>query len=99
MKVDIFSKLRIAFDQRRWQVPINRAFREDLHSVNRVTTPGGNVTYRAPHTADGHADRCTALALCNRASGLLSSNGPIWIFNSSPRSRILSAKRNRTIAG
>jgi len=99
LKVDIFSKLRIAFDQRRWQVPINRAFREDLHSVNRVTTPGGNVTYRAPHTADGHADRCTALALCNRASGLLSSNGPIWIFNSSPRSRILSAKRNRTIAG
>jgi phage FluMu gp28-like protein len=26
------------------------------------------VTYRAPHTADGHADRCTALALANRAA-------------------------------
>jgi phage FluMu gp28-like protein len=67
-KVDIFSKLRMAFDQRLVRIPINRSIREDLHSVNRVTSPNGHVTYRAPHSPDGHADRCTALALAWRAS-------------------------------
>ncbi|MBX3732600.1 MAG: terminase family protein [Verrucomicrobiae bacterium] len=69
LKQEIFSKLRMAFDQRTLGIPASRVVREDLHSVHRVTTPGGNVTYRAPHTADGHADRCTALALALRAAG------------------------------
>lgn len=68
LKVDLFSKLRMAFEQRRIRIPIHRAIREDLHSVQRVTTASGNVTYRAPHTDDGHADRCTALALLVRAA-------------------------------
>lgn len=67
LKVDIFSKLRIAFESRRVRVPVSRAIREDLHSVHRVVTPSGNLTYRAPLTDDGHADRCTALALALRA--------------------------------
>lgn len=67
-KQDIFPKLRIAFDQRTLGVPASRTIREDLHSVQRVVTPGGNVSYRAPHSADGHADRCTALALAVRAA-------------------------------
>lgn len=66
-KVDVFSKLRMAFEKLRVRVPINRLIREDLHSVNRVSTPTGQVTYKAPHTADGHADRCTALALALKA--------------------------------
>lgn len=69
LKVEIFSKLRIAFDSVKVRVPVNRAIREDLHSMQRVTTPTGNVTYRAPHNDDGHADRCTALALAVRAAG------------------------------
>lgn len=68
-KLKLFPALRVAFEQHRVRVPVNRSIREDLHSMQRVTTPNGNVTYRAPHTADGHADRCTALALCLRAAG------------------------------
>ena len=68
-KVEIFSKLRMAIEQRRCRIPVNRAVREDLHSVQRVTTQNGTITYRAPHTQDGHADRCTAKALANRAAG------------------------------
>ncbi|HEY3915391.1 MAG TPA: terminase family protein [Verrucomicrobiae bacterium] len=67
-KVEVFSKLRMAFENRAIRVPVSRVIREDLHSINRVTTPNGLVTYKAPHTADGHADRCTALALANRAA-------------------------------
>jgi phage FluMu gp28-like protein len=73
LKVDIFSKLRMAFEKRGLRVPISRVIREDLHSVNRVCTSHGQVTYRAPHSADGHADRCTALALALRAAG----DGPV----------------------
>jgi len=69
LKLEIFSKLRMAFEKRSLRVPVSRAIREDLHSVNRISSPAGQITYRAPHSADGHADRCTALALALRASG------------------------------
>jgi phage FluMu gp28-like protein len=68
-KVELFTKLRMSFEQAKCRVPISRVVREDLHSICRVVSPQGNITYRAPHTEDGHADRCTAKALCLRASG------------------------------
>lgn len=68
VKVELFSKLRMAFETAKLRVPISRDIREDLHSVQRVSLAGGGVTYRAPHTADGHADRATALALAVRAA-------------------------------
>jgi phage FluMu gp28-like protein len=67
-KVDVFSKLRMACEALRLRIPVSREVREDLHSMHRVSLSGGGVTYRAPHTADGHADRCTALALAVRAA-------------------------------
>jgi phage FluMu gp28-like protein len=67
-KVDLFSKLRMAFEARRVRVPLSRVIREDLHSMQRVTSANGGISYRAPHTDDGHADRCTALALAIRAA-------------------------------
>jgi phage FluMu gp28-like protein len=66
-KVELFSKLRMAFEQARTRVPISRTIREDLHSIHRVVSGSGNVTYRAPQTEDGHADRATAKALAERA--------------------------------
>lgn len=66
-KVEMFTKLRMVCEQRKTRLPINRAVREDLHSMQRVVSPQGNITYRAPHTEDGHADRCTAKALAERA--------------------------------
>lgn len=68
LKVDIFPKLRMEFERKLVGIPVSRGIREDLHSVNRVALAGGGVTYRAPHTEDGHADRCTALALALRAA-------------------------------
>lgn len=65
---DIMSKLRMSFERSRVRIPCNRAAREDLHAVQRVATPTGKVTYRAPFTADGHSDRAYALALALRAA-------------------------------
>ncbi len=67
IKVELFSKLRMAFEKRSVGIPVSRDIREDLHSVARVATAAGGVTYRAPHSADGHADRATAKALAERA--------------------------------
>lgn len=66
-KQDIFSKFKMSFEQKKRRVPISRLIREDLHSVHRTTTKNGQIAYKAPHTPDGHADRCTAGALANRA--------------------------------
>jgi phage FluMu gp28-like protein len=74
LKAEIFSKLKMAFEQKRTRIPISRTVREDLHSMQRVTSNSGTVTYRAPHNDDGHADRCTAKALSQRAASY--SNGP-----------------------
>lgn len=83
MKLELFPGLRVAFERQRVRIPINRTIREDLHSMQRVTGPTGNVTYRAPHTDDGHADRCTALALAIRAgsytAGALTTTDGIYI--------------------
>jgi phage FluMu gp28-like protein len=77
----MFSKLRMAFEKRGVRVPVNRAVREDLHSVNRVSSDTGGITYRAPRGAGGHADRCTALALALRAGRENESRcGKIYLF-------------------
>lgn len=68
VKLSVFPTLRVAFDQRRLSIPVDRRLREDLHSLYRVATKTGGITYRAPHTADGHADAATALALAVRAA-------------------------------
>lgn len=67
LKQEIFPKLRMKFESRGLRVPVERRIREDLHSIHRTSTAGGQITYRAPHSDDGHADRCTALALAVRA--------------------------------
>lgn len=43
------------------------SIRKDIASIRRVVTTSGNVTYDAPRTADGHADRAWALALAIHA--------------------------------
>lgn len=67
LKLEIFPKMRMAFEARNVRIPADREIREDLHSVQRVTSPNGGITYRAPVRDDGHADRAVALALCVRA--------------------------------
>lgn len=70
--LELYSHLRMAFEQRRLRIPARRDIREDLHSVYRVST-GAGVSYRAPHTPDGHADRCAALALAWHAAETVSA--------------------------
>jgi phage FluMu gp28-like protein len=65
---EIMSKMKLTLEAKRIRLPVSRAVREDLHSLRRVVSAAGNITYRAPHTADGHADRANALALAIRAA-------------------------------
>ena len=91
LKCEIFPALRAQADRRMIGIPTSRTIREDLHSMSRVVTTAGNVTYRAPHTEDGHADRCTALALAVRASS--DSFAPAIIQSLGEGSRRMSGRR------
>lgn len=67
LKREMFPKLRRAFEAPvKLRIPISRAVREDLHEMRQIVK-NGEYTYSAPHTAEGHSDRCTALALAWRA--------------------------------
>ena len=66
-KAAIFPRLRATFDARRIRVPIDVACREDLHEMQDIARDGRH-TYTAKRTAEGHSDRCTALALAVRAA-------------------------------
>jgi phage FluMu gp28-like protein len=97
LKVEIFSKMRMAFEKRAVRVPVNRAVREDLHSVNRVTSDTGGITYRAPRGAGGHADRCTALALALRAGRDQGGSDPFFMFQPQYMRMGLPPRRNTTL--
>lgn len=98
LKVEIFSKLKMAFEQKRVRIPVSRTVREDLHSVQRITGNTGLVTYRAPHTDDGHADRCTAKALAQRAGSCIVNPGR-FIPPSGRRAAIIARVRDRSYIG
>jgi phage FluMu gp28-like protein len=68
LKEEIFVKLRAAMERRSIWIPKSTDIREDLHAVHRVISQHGHISYRASRTADGHSDRCTALALALRAA-------------------------------
>lgn len=66
-KREIFPSLRVAFEQRRILVPVSIWLREDLHSMAQIIT-GGQYSYKAPRSDEGHSDGCTSLALMLRAA-------------------------------
>lgn len=66
-KRQIFPALRVAFEQKKVRVPIDVNVREDLHEMQQVIS-NGEYNYTARRTAEGHSDRCTALALAIRAA-------------------------------
>ena len=101
-KLKLFPALRVAFEKRLVRVPAERAIREDLHSMQRVSTTAGGVTYRAPHSEDGHADRCTALALCVRAADTGTAgmgSGRIYLFENTRRSQAVMRTWDRGLDG
>lgn len=65
-KREIFPKLREAMEGCRLRIPTNAELRTDLSAMQQVCS-GGQFSYEAPRTRDGHSDRCTAAALCVRA--------------------------------
>ncbi len=67
-KREVFPKLRRGFEAPiRLRIPISKEIREDLHEMRQIVR-NGEYTYNAPRTAEGHSDRCTALALAWRCA-------------------------------
>ena len=68
-KREIFPSLRVAFERRDLRIPADVDLREDLHEMQQIVH-NGDYTYAARRTAEGHSDRCTALALALHAASL-----------------------------
>ena len=68
-KGEMYSTMRKRFEERTIQIPNNdRNLREDLHAIQKLVSVGGNISYSAPRSADGHSDRGASLALAIRAA-------------------------------
>jgi len=63
------KSLKQELEAGRYELPADAATRLDLHSVQRLITKHGNVSFKAPRTKDGHADRFWAAALALHAEG------------------------------
>lgn len=67
-KREIFPRLRRRFEApTKLRIPVSVAIREDLHAMQQVIN-NGEYNYWSPRAKEGHSDRCTALALANRAT-------------------------------
>jgi phage FluMu gp28-like protein len=77
LKREMFPLLRSRFKDAQGRchirVPISTTIREDLHEMQQCIT-NGEYNYWSRRTREGHSDRCTALALANRAAG--TGSGP-----------------------
>jgi len=95
-KREIFPRLRRAFEAPvKLRVPISVNVREDLHAMKQIVR-NGEYSYSAPRTAEGHSDRCTALALALRAAGSASAD---FAFKRVPRvARSLRISGNRRVS-
>ena len=81
-KREIFPRLRTAVAGVKLRLPVDVECREDLHEMQDVVK-GDVHNYFAKRTAEGHSDRCTALALANRAAG----------FANPPQKPVISSRR------
>lgn len=87
LKMELFPRLRSAFEHREVLIPRSRDIREDLHGVHRIISRDGGVSYRASRNADGHSDRATALALALRATTLQGGSSGVTIIPARRRYR------------
>ena len=63
-KEEMAYNLRTNFENKQIIIPSEHDIREDLHSIQKITTKAGNIRFDADTSeVNGHADRFWALAL------------------------------------
>jgi phage FluMu gp28-like protein len=75
LKEEMAGKLRVKMEGGLLAIPVDRAIREDLHSIEKSVTIDGKIRLRAPRKEGSHADRFWALALAVYAAA--DGGGPI----------------------
>lgn len=68
-KGEMYSTMRKRFEEKTIRIPnYDRDLREDLHAIQKLVSVGGNISYAAPRSSDGHSDRAASLALAIKAA-------------------------------
>lgn len=89
LKERLAYQLKKAFEDRTLRIPIDRDIHNDLHSLTKIVTAGGNVRFDVETSeTKGHGDRFWALALAVDAAS-----------HPSPKPEVESGGRKRRTAG
>lgn len=87
VKEELATNLRIAFEGHTIFIPNDTDLRDDLHSVQRITTVAGNIRFDVQRNkTDGHADRFWALALALHAAD--DNNCVPWVRSANTRESV-----------
>jgi phage FluMu gp28-like protein len=62
------TELLAVFEERRIEIPMDAALRDDLRKPEKITSPGGRVSIAAVRDDAGHADHFWSIALAIRAT-------------------------------
>lgn len=83
VKNQLAGALRIVVEERRIEIPVDPAIRDDWHSVRREISSTGQLLLRADRSGGSHADRFWAAALALHAAGS-GGAGPVEALTVSP---------------
>lgn len=67
-KNEMFGNAKKDFGTKNLFIPDDPHVIEELHSVKRIVSSNGNLSYQADRNENGHADRACAIVLANRAA-------------------------------
>lgn len=96
-KEEMAYPLRAAFEDKTVRIPGDPKLRADLRAVKKVTTTSGNIRFAADRGKNGHADRFWALALMLTAAQDADSSFFTPVAFNNRRSKIIRARRERTV--
>jgi phage FluMu gp28-like protein len=74
-KEQMAGKLRVRMEGKTVRLPVSKAIRDDLHSIEKFVSLDGHIRLRASRQEGSHADRFWALALATHAAS--DDMGPI----------------------
>jgi phage FluMu gp28-like protein len=81
------------------EVEMDGDARDDLRKPEKIVSPGGRVSIAATRDEAGHADHFWGFALAIRAAMNSSEPGPIYVFENTRAGKILTDRRDRSVAG
>lgn len=97
VKEELAYPVRASLEDRTSRLPDDPFITSDFRAIKKETTVAGNIRFTADRGKNGHADRFWAKALSHHAGKTSGEAGPIYVFGRARVSRIVAARRERSL--